>query len=95
MDNIKYENLLERSVKVQEGLLNATNGLSEAVKQLHENTKNLNDKFVLHCQEISKISVDISDIKVELLKYLKLSILALVVILGGQKIVELLISYGA
>ena len=77
---------MERSVKVQEGLLSATN-------QIKDNMKELNDKFALHCQELGATNGDIRAIKQELLKYLKWAILALLILLGGQKVVELFLTY--
>jgi len=81
----KYEQLLERSVATQEGV-------NESLKQLRENTKALNDNFVLHCSRQEDISKEVKIIRAELLKWLKLSIVILISVLGGKQIINLLID---
>ena len=79
----KYEQLLERSVVVQEGI-------QTTLKTLNENTKTLNDQFVLHCASVNDISKEVKVIRSELLKYLKWAVVALILVLGGKEVIDLI-----
>lgn len=77
----KYEQLLERSIIVQEGLQRNLEGL-------RDNTKALNDNFALHCQGTVKIVDGIKDIRGELMRWLKWVVsilLAVLLTLAGLK----------
>jgi NurA-like 5'-3' nuclease len=89
----EYKQLLERSVIAQERSTTVSNSLLEVSKSLDNNIKELNDKFVLHCTNSDTIASEIKAIRSELLKYLKWAIVALVLVLGGQKAVELIINF--
>ena len=93
MGDEKYEQLLERSVIAQEKNNNFSEALIEVSKNLENNVRELNDKFVLHCTNADNITTEVKAIRTELLKYLKWAILALVIVLGGQRIVEILSNY--
>jgi hypothetical protein len=80
-----YEKLLERSVATQEGI-------NDSLRQLKENTKALNDSFVLHCAGQDDIQKEVKIIRLELLKWLKWSIVILISVLGGKQIITLLID---
>ena len=89
----KYEQLLERSVIAQEKTNSISDSLLEVSKNLNDNIKDLNDKFILHCANADMLTTEMKGIRAELLKYLKWAIVALVITLGGQKMVELIINY--
>ena len=90
----KYEQLLERSVIAQEKSANVEDGIREAVKQLTENTKQLNDSFVLHCSKQDEIGKGIKEIKDDLLKWLKWGVVFLITLLstlaGIEKLPDLI-----
>lgn len=85
----KYENLLERTVVTQEGMLLVQ-------KDLAKNMEKLNDNFVLHAKKVediecvvSKSQDTIQQAHTLLVQYLKWSILAIIVLLGGQKLISI------
>lgn len=81
----KFEQLLERSVRTQEGI-------NDSLKQLKDNTKSLNDNFVLHCSTQDDIKKEVTVIRVELLKWLKWVVIILISVLGGKQIINLIID---
>jgi len=83
MTEEKYQNLLERSIRVQEDLNNTSKSLLKTNDTLADNMKKLNDNFVLHQKNDELIQKDIKDIKEELLKWVKRLGIILFVILGG------------
>lgn len=82
----KYEKLLEQTVVYQGELTNA-------VKSLQENTKLLNDNFVLHCGITKDTNNKVTILYEKVLKYLVWSILGIIILLGGERVIELLTKY--
>ena len=87
MDN-DYKQLFQKSVEVQQGLLTV-------VKSLEKNSKEMNDNFVLHQQDVRKLATiaeqtnkKVAETHDKLLKYLVWAILALIVVLGGKEVIS-------
>ena len=89
----KYENLLERTTKSIEQNASVTNSMLEVSKSINDNLKDLNEKFVLHCSNATAIKQDTDLIKTELLKWLKWSIFALIIAIGGKSIIEIAATF--
>jgi len=90
--NQKYENLLERSVIAQERSNEKSDGMLKVSECLKDNLVKINDTFALHTTSNIDIKKEIKLIREELLKYLKWSIVALIIALGGQQIIKTIIS---
>ena len=88
----KYEQLLERAVKCQEDSNNISNSLLKVADRLEQNTKELNDKFILHQQGIEKLVGGVEDIRETLLRWLKWLAISLFIAIGGTTIAEFLIQ---
>lgn len=71
---MEFEELLIKTITIQ-------GETSNALKALVENTKALNDNFVLHCNSTVEIEKEVKLIKLELIKYLKYSIVIIITIL--------------
>jgi tRNA 2-selenouridine synthase SelU len=85
----KYENLLERTVVTQEGMLLVQ-------RDLAKNMEKLNDNFVLHTKKMEDIECvviksqdTIQQAHALVAQYLKWAILAIIVLLGGQKLISI------
>ncbi len=71
----EYKNLLRQSVGVQIEL-------ARNLQALQENTRNLNDKFALHCATVDDISKEVKAIRSELIKILKWVVIVLITVLS-------------
>lgn len=80
-----YEKLLERTITVQEGV--ALN-----LDALTANTKEMNDKFVTHNETTNDVRKELIVLKELITKYLKWAILAIIMILGGEQVVQTIID---
>jgi hypothetical protein len=93
----KYDILLERSIRAQEQGASISNSLLEVAKEIKENVKALNDNFVLHNQVSQETACqtwgDIKVIKSDLIKWLKITIFALIIAVGGASVVKLLFDF--
>ena len=85
----KYENLIERNIV-------ASTSLQTAVGSLVDNTKVMNDNFVLHQKTIEEIvkemhllSSEQTLMRNDLLKWIKYLVASLIVVLGGKEVISL------
>jgi protein-arginine kinase activator protein McsA len=86
----EYKQLLQQSIKCQEDSHRISDSLLEVAKRIENNTKELNDKFILHTQQALEVSNNVSEIKKTLLKWIKILGVALFVSVGGATILRLL-----
>jgi hypothetical protein len=89
MENEKYEQLLEKVIVSTEEQKSISKSLLDVAQGLRENTKYLNDNFILHSQQTIDISKDIKLIKNDLVRYLKVALIILFLILGGASVVKI------
>lgn len=92
--NNKYENLLERTVRVMEQQVSVNNQLFEVADGIKQNVKILNDNFVLHKDKWDCMGKDVADIKATILKWLKYLAIALFITVGGLSVLKALAGAG-
>ena len=86
----RYEQLVERSVKAQEASVLVSQSLLEVSKNLQDNIRQLNDKFVLHAQCTEDAKKGVEDIKETFMKWIKILAILLFFMVGGSSLVRLL-----
>lgn len=91
-DVFRYEQLSTRSIKAQEDTLLVSKSLLEVSKNLQGNIKELNDKFVFHTQDTAQIRNDVSEIRESFMKWIKVLLVLLFVIVGGTSMLKLLLE---
>ena len=93
----KYEQLLEKCTASNEKMNIVSDSLLEVSKKMEINIKELNDNFIFHRIDSNKVREDIYKevvlIRKELFVWLKWSVVALVIAVGGQRIIELIINF--
>lgn len=89
-----YKNLLERTIRVQESNTQVSNALLQVSKDLKDNMKSINDTFVLHNRDHVGIKNDLEVIKATLFKYLKWSIVLLLLAVGGASLFKVATDMG-
>jgi len=93
----KYEQLLEKCIVSNEKMNLVSDSLLEVSKKMEINIKELNDNFIFHRIDSNKVREDIYKevvlIRKELFVWLKWSVVALVIAVGGQRIIELIINF--
>ena len=87
---LKYQNLLEKTVHFQDTMKDMTNSMLEVSRRMESNTKELNDKFILHSYEMKDVAKDIQEIKTRLWKMLVYTVIALLIAVGGASIVKII-----
>jgi len=80
--------LTERSIRAIENNNNISSSLVKHIETLTRNMTKLNDNFVLHAIDAKDTKNEVSEIRTELIKYLKWSIFALLIAVGGVTIID-------
>lgn len=86
----KYIQLLERSVRCQEESNVVSKSLLKVAEGLKDNTKKLNDTFILHNRDTDDIKNALGDIKGTLLKWIKWLGVALFIAIGGATVIKII-----
>jgi len=96
--DMEINQIFDRMLDLQSKTVEVQTTLSTSIKSLNDNTKALNDSFVLHCQSTSELEKEIKIIRNELMRYLKITIIVIMVILSGlagiKGLPELLKTFG-
>jgi len=86
----RYEELLEKTTKTIEEQKNISKSLLEVADGIKQNTKELNDKFILHNVETKEIAEHLSQIKDTMMKWVKYLAIALFASVGGATVFRIL-----
>jgi len=86
----RYEQLLETTTKNIEEQKHISSSLLRVAEGIKSNTKELNDKFILHNIDSKDIKTNVGDIKVTLMKWVKYLAIALFVSIGGASVIKIL-----
>lgn len=86
----KLLEVIENNARISETLIQVNQSIAKGNEELIKNVEKLNDTFPLHCIEQGDIKKEVVLIRTELLNYIKILIVAVIILLGGAQLLKLL-----